>query len=114
MVGGGSVGGGVKSGVRVDGGGTSVVIVIGRECRVIDHGGSGGGGGDGWDDGGGVVVINDGRRSRASECGGSGGHVVMMMVERCEEGCECVVGDFIIVIIVCEFFFVYFWRGREV
>ena len=107
MVGGGSASGGVKSGVRVDGGGMSVVIDIGRERRAIDHGGSGGGGGDGWDDsravGGGVVVINDGRRSRASECGGSGGHVVAMM-ERCEEGCECVVGDFNIVI---------FWRGRK-
>ncbi len=117
MVGGGSAGGGVKSGVRVDGGGTSVVIDIRRECRAIDHGGSGGGGGDGWDDGGGVIVINDGRRSRASECGGSGGHVVVMM-ERCEEGCECVVGDFIIVSVVgdgaCEAYFVYFWRGPKV
>jgi hypothetical protein len=121
VVGGGSAGGGVKSGVSVDGGGTSIVIDIGRECHAIDHGGSGGGGGDGWDDGGGVIVINDGRRSHASECGGSGGHVVMMM-ERCEEGCECVVGDFIIVIVVgggrgdcaCEAYFVNFWRGRKV
>jgi hypothetical protein len=44
-----------------------------------------------------------------------------VMMERCEEECECVVGDFIIVIVVgdcadcaCETYFVYFWRGREV
>ena len=70
MVDGGSVGGGVKS-VRVDGGGTGIVIDIGRECRVIDHGGSGGGGDDGLDD-----SHADG--GRASDCGGSGGHVVAM------------------------------------
>ena len=70
----------MKSGVRVDGGGTGVVIDVGRDRRAINHdGGSGGGGDDGWDDrshvdGGGVVVINDGRGSRVSVCGGSSVH----------------------------------------
>ena len=83
----------MKSGVRVDGGGTGVVIDVGRDRRAIDHGGSGGGGGDGWDDshadGWGVVVINDGRGSRASDCGGSSVHGE----ERCEWRFLGVVGD---------------------
>ena len=68
----------MKSGVCVDGGGTGVVIDVGRDHRAINHGGSEGSGDDGWGDshvdGGGVVVINDGRGSRASDCGGSSVH----------------------------------------
>ena len=79
MVDGGNAGRGVKI-VRVDGGGTGIVIDIG--------GGSGGGGDDGLDD----SRVDGGR---ASGCGGSGVHVVAM--ERWEEGwewrCLGVVGD---------------------
>jgi hypothetical protein len=97
----------VKSDVRVDGGGTGVVIDVGRDCRVINHGGSGGGGDDGWDDshvdGGGVVVINDGGGSRACDCGFLG------VVGDCAGDILFMVGD-----CACKTFFVYFFGGREV
>ena len=66
MVDGGSAGRGVKI-VRIDGGGTGVVIDIGRECRAIDYGRSGCGGDDGLDD----SHVDGGR---ASSCGRGGNH----------------------------------------